>query len=83
MKAAGLISDWEEEEFDKLALVKNLLEHGADVNTKNIVGELHTIIFIISIHSSILGLVRISSVAGYPANFNIQLDTGYPGYPAI
>ena len=34
--------------------VRILLEHGADVNTKNIHGELHTIIVTISIYPSIL-----------------------------
>ena len=31
-------------EFDKAATVKILLEHGADVNTKDELGKLHTIV---------------------------------------
>ena len=40
-------------EYDNTDTVRILLEHGADVNTKNNWGELHTIILTISIHPSI------------------------------
>ncbi len=43
--AAGYPGLFEEgPEFDKAAIVKILLEHGADVNTKDEYGKLNTII---------------------------------------
>ena len=49
MKAADGYHDIE----DTFAKVKILLEHGADVNTKNELGKLNTINFTIFIYTSI------------------------------
>ena len=54
MLAAGYYGIFVEPlEFDKAATVKILLEHGADVNTKDDYGKLQTIIVTLFIYQSI------------------------------
>ena len=59
MKA--LVSSYEtyesrRKEFDEVATAKILLEHGADVNAKDLIGKLHTIKVTLSMYNICLSM---------------------------